>query len=219
MTWTSPLVRNHTSTSSAWRKQVSRRVPLTGAAGSALGAQQRGQLGDQFTGDVGEVGQRARCRCFHRSFPAGPLPNPAYRSPGTGLSTCLGPVVSRWGRLPVSGSTGWGSATAVAVAGHRDAGGAGEHHPVVGESPSAVAEATAHVLQRQSSSTLVFCPYPAHQPTPGMVVDRAERGLGHPVSEVVRPPAKVLFRLRISSSRSMWRVDLYVFADTLPLIA
>jgi len=61
--------------------------------------------------------------------------------------------------------------------------------------------------------------YPAHQPVPCAAVDVTEHGLGHPVPEVVRPPASDLFKLVISSSRPWWRVDLYVLVLTLSLIA
>ena len=72
---------------------------------------------------------------FSRWVPPARPPHPACTSRRNGRSTCLG----RWSaavRLPVRGSMGSGCGAAVAVAGHRDAGCAGEDDPVVGEPPS-----------------------------------------------------------------------------------
>jgi hypothetical protein len=38
----------------------------------------------------------------------------------------------------------------------------------------------------------VFRPYPTHQAQPSVVVDRVEHGLGHAVSEEVRPTTRDL---------------------------
>ncbi len=74
--------------------------------------------------------------------------------------------------------------SAVAVACHRDAGGAGELDPVVGDPPAPVTEATPELFP---ADVAVFAAYPSDQPQPRVVVDRVERRRGHPVSEVVRP--------------------------------
>src|SRR6266498_839470 len=73
------------------------------------------------------VGPRARFRCHHRPFPAVPPPHPACDSHRTGRSArlTLTPAV----RPAVSGSTGSECCCRGAVAGHLDAGGAGEHYP------------------------------------------------------------------------------------------
>jgi hypothetical protein len=119
--------------------------------------------------------------------PARP-PHPACGSHRTGRSTCLasGSAVGGgcWVRCP------WGRdpAAAVAVAGDRDAGCAGESDPVVGDPPSDVAEATSEFFHPEPVLARVLGPYPPHQPTPCMVVDRTEHVLGHPVPEVGRPP-------------------------------
>src|SRR5205807_347473 len=83
----------------------------------------------------------------------------------------------------------WGRyiSAAVAVAGHCDAGRAGEHDPVVGEAPSLVTEATTHFFHPETVFARVLGPYPAHDPTPCMVVDRVEGGLGRSVPVIVRP--------------------------------
>src|SRR5436305_2189840 len=92
-------------------------------------------------------------------------------------------------RLGSRGPGGRDFAAAVAVAGYRDAGCAGEGDPVMGESPSFVAESTAELCHSESVSACVLGAYPAHQPAPAVVVDCAEHSLGHPIAEVVRPPA------------------------------
>src|SRR6185312_10343672 len=111
-------------------------------------------------------------------------------SPHTGLSTCL----ARWSTACGGGCRWWGPggrdfAAAVAVAGYRDAGCAGEGDPVVGESPPCVAEAAAELCHSEGVFTRVLGAYPAHQSIPRVVIDCAEYGLGYPVPEVVRPPA------------------------------
>ena len=136
-----------------------------------------------------EVGPRARCRRFRRSFPAGPLPHRACASRRTRRSTCL----SRWsaagdeGCCRCRGPWGRDVAAAIAVAGHRDAGRAGEYDPVPGEPPPLVAEAIAELLHPETVLALVLTADPAHQPQPCVAVDGAEHRLGHPVPEVVRP--------------------------------
>src|SRR6266851_7510136 len=133
---------------------------------------------------------RAGARCRPCGQPVSPTrsPHPACGSHRTGRSTCLGRWSAAGDGCCRTGSP-WGRnvATAVAVAGHFDAGRAGEPDPVAGESPPLVAEATAEFLDRQPGASLVLGAYPAHQPTPCEVVDRVENVLRHPVPEVVRP--------------------------------
>src|SRR5258708_7871006 len=128
-------------------------------------------------------------------FGVGGLPeagrgDPPCMSPRNGRSTCPG----RWSAAcSCRGRGPWGrdGGTAVAVPGHGDAGRAGEDDPVVSEPPSLIAEATAEFFHPDPvASSFVLMPYPAHEPVPRMVVDRAEGGLGPPVPEVVRPPAQ-----------------------------
>ena len=71
---------------------------------------------------VREVGLLVRCQCCHWSSPAGPLPNPAYASPQTGLSTCLACWSAADGGCWSGGPGGGDGAAAVAVALHRDTG-------------------------------------------------------------------------------------------------
>ena len=150
---------------------------------------------------------------------------PARRTRRATLTAPGAPRVLPAGQPPVGGCRfrgPWGRdvAAAVAVAGHRDAGCAGEDDPVVGESPPLVAEATPEFLHRQPGSARVLGAYPAHQPAPCEVVDRVEHGLGHPVPKVIRPspvlsgcktgigrdPAERAGRGWVSSSPTMVRV-------------
>src|SRR6266576_2946404 len=120
-------------------------------------------------------------------FPAGPLPHPACAFQRTGRSTCLARWSAAGGGCWFRGPRGRDFAAAVAVALHGDAGCAGEDDPVAGEPPLLVAEAVAECCHPEPVFPRVLGAYPAHQPTPGEVVDRAERGLGDAVPEVVRP--------------------------------
>src|ERR1017187_1408860 len=136
----------------------------------------------------GEVGLRARFRCCRRPFPAGPLPHPACPSQGTGRSACLSRrSAAAGGGCWFRGPGGRDVASAIAVARHGDAGGAGEHDLPLGEPPAWAAEAAFHLWHPEPVPALVLAARPAHQPAPCMVVDRAEHGLGHSVPEIVRP--------------------------------
>lgn len=77
-------------------------------------------------------------------------------------------------------------AAAVAVAGDRHGGRAGEPDSVGCELPgSAHAEAAAQCWHPEAG---VLVPQPAHDAAPCVGVDRAEGGFGYSVAEVVRPP-------------------------------
>ena len=152
----------------------------------------------------GELLGRTPPRIAPLGFPARPAPG-VRLSPHRALHVSC-QLVSRW-RPAGSMSTGSYPAAAVAVAGDRDAGCAGEGDPVVGDPPSDVAEATSEFFHSEPVLARVLGPYPPHQPTPRVVVDRAEHVLGHPVPEVGRPPDQVWLRLMISLSRSWFRVD------------
>jgi hypothetical protein len=133
---------------------------------------------------------RTGAPCQDRSWwvsPARP-PHPACDSHRTGRSTCLASGSAVGGGCQVRCPRGRDPAAAVAVAGDRDAGCAGEGDPVVGDPPSDVAEATSEFFHPEPVLARVLGPYPPHQPTPRVVVDRAEHVLGHPVPEVGRPP-------------------------------
>src|SRR5258706_14427222 len=137
---------------------------------------------------VGEVGLRARCRDFSWSSPASPLPHPACASQRTGRSGCL----ARWSVMCCGGCRcrsprGRYFAAAIAVADHGDAGCAGEYDPVPGEPPPLVTETAAEFFHPEPGPARVLGACPAHQPTPGEAVDRAEHCLGHAVTEIVRP--------------------------------
>ena len=138
----------------------------------------------------GELLGRTGAPCQDRSWwvsPARP-PHPACDSHRTGRSTCLASGSAVGGGCRVRCPWGRDPAAAVAVAGDRDAGCAGEGDPVVGDPPSDVAEATSEFFHPEPVLARVLGPYPPHQPTPRVVVDRAEHVLGHPVPEVGRPP-------------------------------
>src|SRR5699024_7205042 len=81
---------------------------------------------------VGEVGHGRGVGVATGPFPVAACPNPTYRSLGIGLSTCL----DRWSAGGVGcrfrGPGSRDVAAAVAVAGHGDAGCAGEYDSVVG---------------------------------------------------------------------------------------
>src|SRR5512135_3170943 len=159
-----------------------RNMPEAAAApGAAFGRPQA------LAGLVREVGLRARCRCYHWSSPASPLPHPACGSRRTGRSTCLARWSAAGGGCWPGGPWGGDGAAAVAVALHLDTGCAGEDDPVAGDPPADVAEAAAEFFHPETVLALVLGAYPAHQPTPRVVVDRVEHGLGHSVPEVVRP--------------------------------
>jgi hypothetical protein len=133
---------------------------------------------------------RTGAPCQDRSWwvsPARP-PHPACDSHRTGRSTCLASGSAVGGGCRVRCPRGRDPAAAVAVAGDRDAGCAGEGDPVVGDPPSDVAEATSEFFHPEPVLARVLGPYPPHQPTPRVVVDRTEHVLGHPVPEVGRPP-------------------------------
>ena len=91
---------------------------------------------------------------------AGPLPHPACGSqPHPGA-----PRVFPAGQLPVMRAAAgawfyWGRdiAAAIAVAGHRDAGRAGEYDPVPGEPPPLVAEAIAELLHPENGACPRTC--------------------------------------------------------------
>ncbi len=65
----------------------------------------------------------------------------------------------------------------------------------------------------------VLVPQPAHDPAPRVGVDRAEDGFGHSVPEVVRPPGQGPVDALDEPPGSWCRVDRYVLADTLSLMA
>jgi len=137
-----------------------------------------------------ELSGRTGAPCQDRSWwvsPARP-PHPACDSHRTGRSTCLASWSAVGGGCRVRCPRGRDPAAAVAVAGDRDAGCAGESDPVVGDPPSDVAEATSEFFHPEPVLARVLGPYPPHQPTPRMVVDRTEHVLGHPVPEVGGPP-------------------------------
>jgi hypothetical protein len=137
-----------------------------------------------------ELSGRTGAPCQDRSWwvsPARP-PHPACDSHRTGRSTCLASWSAVGGGCRVRCPRGRDPAAAVAVAGDRDAGCAGEGDPVVGDPPSDVAEATSEFFHPEPVLARVLGPYPPHQPTPRVVVDRTEHVLGHPVPEVGRPP-------------------------------
>src|SRR6266511_1114438 len=118
-------------------------------------------------------------------FPGPPAAPDVHVSAHRAL-TCL----ARWSAVDCCRF--WGpwcrdGAAAVAIAGYRDVGCAGERGPVVGEPPPLVAEATAEFLHGQLGLARVLGAYPTQQPFPCERVDRAERRLGHAVPEVVRP--------------------------------
>ena len=133
---------------------------------------------------------RTGAPCQDRSWRVSPArpPHPACDFHRTGRSTCLASGSAVGGGCRVRGPWGRDPAAAVAVAGDRDAGCAGEGDPVVGDPPSDVAEATSEFFHSEPVLARILGPYPPHQPTPRVVVDRAEHVLGHPVPEVGRPP-------------------------------
>ena len=140
--------------------------------------------------DTSELLGRTGAPCQDRSWwvsPARP-PHPACDSHRTGRSTCLASGSAVGGGCQVRCPWGRDPAAAVAVAGDRDAGCAGEGDPVVGDPPSDVAEATSEFFHPEPVLARILGPYPPHQPTPRVVVDRTEHVLGHPVPEVDRPP-------------------------------
>ena len=108
-------------------------------------------------------------------------PNRTCDSHRTRLSTCLARCSAAGGG---GGPGGRDVRAAVAVAGHFDAGGAGEHDPVVGDPPALVAEATSELF---AAGQAVFTADPAGQSQPGVAVDAVECCLGHPVPKVVCP--------------------------------
>src|SRR4249919_320425 len=130
-----------------------------------------------------ELGRtRARCPGCSGSVSRVRPPNRTCGSHRIRLSTCLSRCsAARDG----SGPGGRYVRSAVAVAGHRDAGGAGEHDPVVGDPPTPVAEPAPELL---SAGQSVFTADPAGHPQPRVAVDGTEGRLGHPMSKVVRPP-------------------------------
>ena len=113
----------------------------------------------------GEVDLRARCRCYHQSVSAGPLPHPACTFQCTGRSACLARWSAAGGGCWFRSPWGRDIAAAVAVAFHRDAGCAGEDDPVAGEPPLLVTEATAECCHPEPVFPRVLGAYPAHQPT------------------------------------------------------
>src|SRR5436190_5055166 len=132
----------------------------------------------------------APCRdCSRWVSPARP-PHPPCDSHRNGRSTCLDRWSAAGGGCRVRGPRSRYLVAAVAVTGHCDAGRAGEHDPVMGESPPLVTEASAEFFHPEPSLALVLGAYPAHDSTPRVVVDRVEARLGHPVPEVVRPPGQ-----------------------------
>src|SRR3954453_12383217 len=82
MTSTSPLVRIHTSTSSAWRKQVSRRVPVRvpRARRSACSSLASWRTSSRGTSSMARyaihVGSSAGWTCGENSLPRTPRPGP-----------------------------------------------------------------------------------------------------------------------------------------------
>jgi putative transposase len=126
----------------------------------------------------------------------GPFPGAPFRTRRMRLHIPGSPRVLPVGQLPVvavagvGGPGGCDGAATVVVAGYRDAGCAGEHGPVVGDAPALVAEAAAELGHPEPVFVLVFGACPPHEPVPGVLVDCVEDGLGHSVSEVVRPPAQ-----------------------------
>jgi hypothetical protein len=146
-----------------------------------------GGAGDEETSEVlGRTGAPCQDRSWWVS-PARP-PHPACGSHRTGRSTCLASWSAVDRGCQVRCPRGRDPAAAVAVAGDPDAGCAGESDPVVGDPPSDVAEATSEFFHSEPVPARIFGPYPPHQPTPRVVVDRTEHVLGHPVPEVDRPP-------------------------------
>src|SRR5215471_21316919 len=127
--------------------------------------------------------------CSRWVSPARP-PHPACGSHRTGRSTCL----ARWlaGCCRLGCPRGRDVAAAVAVAGDRHGGRAGEPDPVDCERPGAGdAEAPPEFWHPDAGASLfVLMPQPAHDPAPRVGVDLAEDGLGHSVPEVVRPPGQ-----------------------------
>src|SRR5689334_7405674 len=114
--------------------------------------------------------------CYSRGRPAGAVPAlpPAV---SRGPPPEPGVLISGHRALHVSGR--WSAAgggcrfrcprgrdgvTAIAVAGHGDAGCAGEHGPVVGEPPARVAETTAELGHSKGVFAGVLGSRPAHQP-------------------------------------------------------
>src|ERR1019366_7346980 len=141
--------------------------------------------------DRGEVGPGRGAGVATGPFPWTAYPNPTCQSLGIGLSTCL----THWSTVGLGcrfrGPWGRDLVTAVAVTSHSDAGGAGEHGPVVGEPPPFVTEATAEFVRPDRvASTLVLGAYPTHDPAPCEAVDCVEHVLGHGIPEIVRPPAQ-----------------------------
>jgi len=94
-------------------------------------------------------------------------------SPRIRLSTCLARCSAAGGG---GGPGGRDVRAAVAVAGHGDAGGAGEHDPVVGDLPARAAEAASELA---AAGQVVFAADPSGQSPPGVVVDGIERRFGH----------------------------------------
>src|SRR6266699_433831 len=149
----------------------------------------RGYISDLLNAPVGSD-RGALPGLLPVGFP-GPPAAPAVRVSAQRALRVSRPLVSRWllrGGCRCRVPRGRYGAAAVAVAGHRDAGRAGEHDPVPGEPPPLVAEATAELWHPDPvASLLVLGAYPAHDPVPCMSVNVAEGGLGHSVPEVVRP--------------------------------
>ena len=133
---------------------------------------------------VDELGRAGAHHCSEEQHvsPTRP-PNPACASPRTGLSTCL----ARWSASDgcrCRGPRGANTMTAVAVTGHRDAGRAGEHHPVVGDSPAPVTEPAAELLP---ADAVVLATHPGHDPPPGLRIEVPEQVFRYRLPEVVRP--------------------------------
>src|SRR6188472_4067891 len=103
---------------------------------------------------------RARCPGCPGSVSRTRPPNRTCVSPRIRLSTCLARCSAAGGG---GGPGGRDVRAAVAVAGHGDAGGAGEHDPVVGDLPAPVAEPAPELL---SAGQAVFTADPAGHPQP-----------------------------------------------------
>src|SRR4051794_14215199 len=154
-------------------------------------------LGRRLPGWPAGVGAESNRAFDSRSSRAGaryclavsPFPRPAHRTRRARLHAPGAPRVLRWsGRRSgcrVRGPRGRDGAAAVAVAGHRDAGGADEHDPLMGDSPTVVAEPTPEFPHPDPG---VLRADPADEPPPGVIVKQVEHPRGDAVPEVVRPP-------------------------------
>lgn len=116
------------------------------------------------------------------------FPGPARRTGRATLTASGSPcadadvwLLCRGFRCPRGGD----ARTAVAVPGYRDAGGAGEDHPVAGESPASVTEPA-----QIPAADAVLASQPPRDTSPRMGVDRVEGALGHSVPKTVRPPGQ-----------------------------